>query len=725
MRFNPGKNEFGDKRPFPSPLPDAAKRVLERTKVSFIIRGYELRQFIEGMSPTDQYQELVTWLELDPLLAVQKNLKKLKRQVCDKAADTADHAERLRDIASVTNGALTEWNEPAMLDWVNENVLAGLNKPLQLKQLSSDDPAFVDLVSLTQTEQERTGLETLKRLLSVIEEIKVQPPTAQDGSTGQIDLFEQSVLEFEGAAADEITIRSTTSEFVFREVWVKARDLLEDNVELDRCPVCGTEFSNSPSGSHDAVCANLCINISKLEEYQRVETAKKEAEGKLGRNSSNLSDMLKNLALLVGSEYQHSAVTAYREALQSWKIGEAAPDSKEAIANLARLHASVSADIERIEQSQGIHTYSYALTTIKRLLEIKADLERIKLIKAKMQSISASLDKQVGVFDVAIVKYIRGLVGKLEGDVRLLYQSMQGQDAHVPLIRIKLPEEGDGNQQSAQMLIDFSDNWKEAVPSGFLSDSQIHTLALAIRLSAIRRFNDGVKIITLDDVVTSYDADHRKNIAAVLSEHFDNFQIIVVTHDETFFDLLKEHLPREHWRFRQIVEIRDGTGPIFDDHKTSDEEIEQKLDAGSNAMQDIRIAEEEWLTRICNDFKTPTVFQRGHKYTNSELAISLITFLNKRRLVPPKVPGNSNPFLNSLQSNTLENFSSHFNDNVYKSASLGDAKRRWADFKYFRSLFVCECEHDRFIRPLTYPLCAKCELQFSFEDTDENSVVEQ
>ena len=282
-------------------------------------------------------------------------------------------------------------------------------------------------------------------------------------------------------------------------------------------------------------------------------------------------------------------------------------------------------------------------------------------------------------------------------------------------MQIKLAEEKDSNQQNAQLLIDFSENWKGAVPSGFLSDSQIHTLALAIRLSAIQLFNNGVKIIVLDDIVTSYDADHRKNIAAVLSKHFDKFQIIIVTHDEIFFDLLKEHLPENRFSFKRIKEIRDCVGPIFDDHKTSDEMIEQQLRSGLNPIADIRIAEEKWLIRICKDFKTTTVFQDNPKYTNSELAISLIKFLKSHKLEPPKIPGNANSFLTSLQHNILENFSSHFNDNAYKSASWGDTKRRWEDFKHFQSLFVCKCGHKRFTRPDEKPLCKKCEQVFSFK----------
>ena len=424
IKFNLGDKEFGDKRQFPNQRPDVAKIILDRTKASFIIRGYELRKFIDGVSPTDQYQELVVWFGLKPLLQLQKNLKKLKQQIHQKVADTTDYKERLRDIASITNNTLTVWDESDILVWVNENVLTKLNKPLQLKELSSDDPTFAELNSLMQMDQKRTGLETLEKLLTVIKEIWVQPVTGQDNPTGHINLFEKSVIIFNEAFDAESKIRSTTSEFMFNDLWEKTKNMLEDNIKLDKCPVCGTEFSKSPGGSHDAVYATLCVNISKLKECQQAESAKKDARDKLDYSVNTLGEALKNLELLGGSEYKYDAISAYHKALQSWKIEDVVPDNKEVTINLTRLHALVSADIKKIKQSQVMHAND-AFATIERLLEIKAELERIELTKTKMQSISASLDKQIETFDITIVNHIQNLVSELEDNIRLLYQSIK------------------------------------------------------------------------------------------------------------------------------------------------------------------------------------------------------------------------------------------------------------------------------------------------------------
>ena len=163
MWFSQGRGKFGGPRPFSAPTTDAAKRVLNHAKVPFVIRGYELRQFIDEAKPVDRYKELVAWFEMDPLLAVQESMRELKRGVGAMASDTTEYNERLRDLTDATDGAISSWHEPSVLDWLNGNVLAALDKSLRLEALSSSDPAFHELESRERMERESTGLVTLKK----------------------------------------------------------------------------------------------------------------------------------------------------------------------------------------------------------------------------------------------------------------------------------------------------------------------------------------------------------------------------------------------------------------------------------------------------------------------------------------------------------------------------------------------------------------------------------
>ena len=49
--------------------------------VSPIIRGHELRRFVEAHTPEQRYADIANWLQLGPLVEVQKNIRALRMQV--------------------------------------------------------------------------------------------------------------------------------------------------------------------------------------------------------------------------------------------------------------------------------------------------------------------------------------------------------------------------------------------------------------------------------------------------------------------------------------------------------------------------------------------------------------------------------------------------------------------------------------------------------------------
>jgi hypothetical protein len=63
------------------PIPAAAAKLNQRFAVSPIIRGHALRTFVENHTPEQRYTDVATWLQLGPLVEVQKNLRMLRTQV--------------------------------------------------------------------------------------------------------------------------------------------------------------------------------------------------------------------------------------------------------------------------------------------------------------------------------------------------------------------------------------------------------------------------------------------------------------------------------------------------------------------------------------------------------------------------------------------------------------------------------------------------------------------
>ena len=727
FKFRQGANTLDDTRRISNgkSVPDAAKLVLSATKVPFVIHGYELRGFVEATAET-RYREIASWFSLDPLLAVQRNLRALQRQIKAKADSQTESNERLRDLQRLTSNGVSTWSEPAICDWFNTQVLSKLDASLVLVEVSESDTAYIALAQRREEEEKRVGVAALKTLIAQIDALAMPVADSEEEQPGIVANFERSFSDYGAAVDRESNERDRASQSIFNDVWSKAHSLLEmEDHDFKSCPVCDTQFGLTPHGSRDAVRISINAKLAMLTTYRQAESALRTAKQQLSQNGQTLKTTLDSLCTgLASANYEADAepIASYLEALQLWNLDLALPDSGVLLQAMVSIRRSLTDARERLENQQGENTYAHAHNLIDQLIQVRNDLTRINRTKEELQKLHTELVKQANVIEAAINKHNEGLLSKLENDVDGLYKKIQGVPQGEPyLVRLQLAEGNAANQQQVRLVVDYADNRKSVAPSGYLSDSQIHTVALSLRLAAIRKFNTGAPIIVLDDVVTSYDADHRKTIAQTLAEELEGFQIVLVTHDEQFFNLLQDHLPVATWVFRRITHVDPSFGPVYSDHRTPDDVIQGKLDDGESVGEDIRKSQEEWLLTVCRDFGVEVVIRpidKPYQYDRSELATALAKFLKAQKLVPPKVPGVSNPFLNSLQRGVVENFASHFSDNPYRSGSSGDEKARWEEFRFFRELFVCaSCGRNRFKRPreLSKPVCSKCETPFDFQ----------
>ena len=78
----------------------------------------------------------------------------------------------------------------------------------------------------------------------------------------------------------------------------------------------------------------------------------------------------------------------------------------------------------------------------------------------------------------------------------------------------------------------------DANPELFLSEGHLDSLGLAVYLAAVQEFNPKGTLLVLDDVVSSIDRDHQDRIAELLAHQFQEYQLLVTTHDERWGKIL-------------------------------------------------------------------------------------------------------------------------------------------------------------------------------------------
>lgn len=706
-------------------IPNLAFAINASFIVPPIIRGYSLRTFVEAHTAEQRYADVANWLQLGPLVEVQKSIRSLRTQIRTAAEDGASLKRLDTLLAKESNQALKTWTTTAIIDHANRLILAPLDPKLTLKELTALDPSYLEVQRRATSEGNNiglAGLRQIRRTAASLQEMKVNAATGESVFTGAIPDFNTALSQLSPAEGKEVEERGKAANAMFQTVWKAAEPLFaEEAVAPEVCPVCTTPLVHTAAGSAESIRIHLSKQLAELANYAAAHKACADAKAAATRAHAQLMSSLASLIELLGENdaVLKTELENYQTGIVGWRNGTTVPliDIQTPIASfLARLDG----EIANIEAKQGEHTYIGAKAKLEKFLDWEEERNLALRTRDELEKLSEDLAKQSAFISAEIRKKVQALLDKLRKPMNDIYKIIQGSDAMA--IRLELPAEDDTNQQRLNLLIDFAKNRMGVQPGGYLSDSQVHSVALALRMAAIQIFNTGAPLMALDDIVTSYDADHRRTIAGLISTVFHDCQILITTHDERFFNYLKDQAMSKTWHFTRIIGLDPGYGPRFADHKVSDEMIEARWAAGQSAANEMRQAEEEWLLGICRGFGVSIrirPLEKAYSYERSELASALASLLKEIKLEPAMVPGVNNRFLTSLVKGEIENFGSHFQDVPYGDGSLGDEKTRWKEFTAFRAQFVCnKCSRGKFKRPfpLKKPLCAHdgCETQFEF-----------
>jgi hypothetical protein len=172
---------------------------------------------------------------------------------------------------------------------------------------------------------------------------------------------------------------------------------------------------------------------------------------------------------------------------------------------------------------------------------------------------------------------------------------------------------------------------------------------------------------------------------------FNNYQIILLTHERDWFDLTKNLVKgRSNWRVN-IVKWTEGKGTCLDE-KPSDLKplIQYKIDNSEidGLPNDIGIYLESVLKKICEKLE---VFVRYLPNDKNELRMAdelLSCLQSKINKQPNTTKDKIAPVIVRIKpSNFIRNRGSH--DSSFKP-TIGDCKAFWKDIESFEDLFLCK-----------------------------------
>lgn len=261
---------------------------------------------------------------------------------------------------------------------------------------------------------------------------------------------------------------------------------------------------------------------------------------------------------------------------------------------------------------------------------------------------------------------------------------------------IKLESIKDKNDDLVGITIShkFYDETKTP-PTALLSESHINCLGLSFFLASVKAFNKQNEFVVLDDVISSFDRPHRYRFAQLLANQFSDYQVILLTHEREFFELVSSEVKSKGWLLYNFKWSKDkGTG-IEKGLSDIKERIRKKFDEKNTdgLGNDIRVYTEKVMKRVALEIEAKVAY-RNNDVNEKRMAPELLDAVQSKlskcsselKAVAdiPKIKG-----MPMFVSNTT----SH--DNEFQE-SIEDLDAMWEDVKKLIHCFYCpDC--DKFV----------------------------
>lgn len=669
--------------------------VLSLAPAHRVLRQHDLRRFVVDMSPGEKYSELSRWIGLTRLEDILKHLETASNEL-EKIDLDREVLERQNDILANTNNEVTTVIEKDIYAWCLNKATEYLSpEPI----IASRDDLSAVILDLDKFKEKRI-LESSASgaYMAKINLEKELPEVLQ--TNGLIDACLVALGKTIRAEEVENELRKTVQTSMYKQTWEAAQKLLERTIGA--CPICETEWGKTVLGSQNEAVIHIVANLSELSSLTKAEARHKEEAltfqktiepvcGKLKEIISHLQPLDQSSN---ASELLELSNTLFQLRDSSLTASDLQKPYQGVMHHLRELLTDVYSKIQKVEIKgipaeaqeieQLISKFNNLLSALKRIDELEHERQEYRKIQQDFSTIYRTIREKSAVF-------VNNLVNAFRTDVLSIYQMIHPTGA-VPNIHI-IP---DVENRTLSLRIDFHQEGRTVPPAGYLSESYINTLGLALFIGAVGQFNKDFPFIFLDDIVSSYDAEHRARIVDVIAERLTNFQVMLTTHDFRFYTMLRDRLSEQGWQFERVSGWDFEHGPLRESDALRQDEIEALIKQGNPTIAGNAVRQyiEGWLDYIRARFEAYTLHKRGPKEYDRTLFDFWDPFIQRLEKLKGeffKKYVTTQPCYERLRTHSLLNYYSHEQANVYEWPSIGDVEYVWKEFQIFQHIFFCAC----------------------------------
>lgn len=556
---------------------------------TFLLRGRTLADFI-NKTKTEKWKALVEILGLDAIESLREDLQRARNDL-RKASKTADEEVRVYRRA-LASGGDTVSEETVLTSLRQICELLGVDPPQSLNQVA--DPSWVTkAVGASASAAASSGRENLAGEIGALK--------APD--------FNKSVFESWNGLVGSDRARLLPRASLVRE----AKRLLEaQSIEAGRCPLCGQKVD--PKVLARRIESSLVEMMEASRDLERFRDPMLEQAETL-ESAYELRHAIYERILALNLDV--SPVPPPPDARIQDRVGALSPVGLDAIttylAELRRWDKTVSKLAKQIATPEPSERDNQLMMLAALCQQIRAWQQAEK----KNARAKRALNIAEAVFDAYQQKQkddLGQLLEQISSRVAKFYSALHpGEDLDAVSIE-------PWTAKGIELAIDFYGS-RQRPPHGVLSESHLNSLAIAVFLAMAASFNEKLGFLILDDVINSFDVEHRGRLAELLADGFSDWQLIVLTHDQQFFEHLSRRAPS--WKKIEFTSWSHASGPRTTKYETSGilAAARERLQNGDvqGAATKARRGLEELLQEVCEALWAPLPFRRGQANDRREI----------------------------------------------------------------------------------------------------------
>lgn len=316
------------------------------------------------------------------------------------------------------------------------------------------------------------------------------------------------------------------------------------------------------------------------------------------------------------------------------------------------------------------------------------DINKLKYERSVLEAQSKTLETMFSEFVETQRREMSVFLKSISADINSLYQFMNSAEK-VDAIELVTVDDKNGEFNGVAFKFSFHGLPVQS-PKEYLSESHLNCLGLCLFLASVKAFNKKNGFFALDDVISSFDKNHRLLFARLLVEQFEKYQMLIFTHEREWFELLASDVKGKGWRINSTQwDVDSGVSldlPSVDIKNQIDVRIKKGESIGLGNL--LRRFGERLLKEISVELEVDIPFRLNDR--NEQRTFDELLGAFKRKLNAKAAGIKDSPVIARLgTSQFLGNKTSH--DNAFEEV-LADLKVCYKDLCELEGLVKCaEC----------------------------------